>query len=276
MGIDVPQLTPAQWTLLLTLYGRALDSREPASVLGDVMADDLVSKIDCDFTELKIGSLVWQIATRAKMLDAMARRFVTAHPDAVVVDLGAGLDSRMYRLTPPSTIDWYDVDYPEVIELRASLFPQCAQGHPIGASVTDSHWLNQIPADRPTMIVADGLLAWLSEGATRSLLNRLTDHFPSGEMAFNEYGHPGRLEAWVGRHYGPPMLRAAVSASPYVGFDDPHLPERWDFRPTLVQQTSTMLAPEVALLPPLMRVVFRLSRSSKRSLRKTRILRYRF
>ncbi|MGH3914921.1 MAG: class I SAM-dependent methyltransferase, partial [Pseudonocardiaceae bacterium] len=252
-GIDVHRFTPVQWTLLLTLYGRALDSRKPASVLRDVLADELVSKIDYDFAQIKIRSLVWQIAARAKLLDDMVRRFLTVHPDAVVVDLGAGLDSRMYRLTPPSTVDWYDVDYPEVIELRASLFPQRAQAHPIGSSVTEADWLNQLPADRPTMIVADGLLAWFSEDETRSLLTRLTDYFPRGEIAFNDYGRPGRLEAWVGRHYGPPMLRSAVSASPYVGFDDRHLPERWNPRLRLAEETSTMRAPEVALLPPLMR-----------------------
>jgi O-methyltransferase involved in polyketide biosynthesis len=276
MGIDVHQLTPVQRTVLLTLYGRALDSRKPASVLGDVMAEELISKINYDFANLKMGSLVWQIAMRAKMLDDMARRFLTAHPDAVVVDLGAGLDSRMYRLAPPPTVDWYDVDYPEVIDLRASLFPEHARAHTIGASVTDPHWLDQIPAERPTMIVADGLMAWLSEGQTRSLLNRITDHFHSGELAFNEYGHPGRLEAWAGRRYGPAILRAAVSASSYVGFDDAHLPERWNPRLTLVEETSTMRAPEVALLPPVMRTVFRLSMSSRRTLQKTRILRYRF
>ena len=211
-----------------------------------------------------------------EMLDDMARRFLIAHPDAVVVDLGAGLDPRMYRLAPPPTVDWYDVDYPEVIDLRASLFPEQAQAHTIGASVTDPHWLDQIPADRPTMIVADGLMAWLSEGQTRSLLNRLTEHFHSGEVAFNEYGHPGRLEASVARRYGPAMLRAAFFASSYVGFDDPHLPERWNPRLTLVEETSTTRAPEVALLPPVMRTVFRLSMSSKRAFRKTRILRYRF
>jgi O-methyltransferase involved in polyketide biosynthesis len=277
MGIDVHQLTPVQSTLLLTLYGRALDSRKPTSVLGDVIADELINKMDYDFTDLRVGSsVVWQIAVRAKMLDDMARRFLITHPDAVVVDLGAGLDTRMYRLAPPPTVDWYDVDYPEVISVRASLFPQHTQAHSIGASVTGPHWCDQIPADRPTMIIADGLMAWLSEGETRSLLNRLTEHFPGGEVAFNEYGRPGRLEAWVARHYGPAMLPAALRASSYVGFDDPHLPERWNPRLTLVEETSTMRAPEVALLPPVMRTVFRLSMSSKRSLRKTRILRYRF
>lgn len=37
-----------------------------------------------------------------------------------------------------------------------------------------------------------------------------------------------------------------------------------------------MRAPEVALLPLLMRTVLRLSKFSKRSLHKTRLLRYRF
>src|SRR4051794_11192871 len=111
MGIDVRQFTAVQLTVLLTLYGRALDSRKPASVLGDVMADDLISKIDYDFTDLKVGSsVVWQIGVRGKALGGMARRFLIAPPGRVVVELGGGLETRMYRLAPPPTVDWYDVD----------------------------------------------------------------------------------------------------------------------------------------------------------------------
>lgn len=42
----------------------------------------------------------------------MVRHFVAHHPDVVVLDLGAGLDGRMFRVDPPPTVDWYDVDFP--------------------------------------------------------------------------------------------------------------------------------------------------------------------
>lgn len=69
------------------------------------------------------------------------------HPDAVVLDLGAGLNDRMFRIAPPPTVDWYDVDFPEVIALRRSVLREHAQAHTIGASLTDPHWLDQIPPD---------------------------------------------------------------------------------------------------------------------------------
>ncbi len=49
------------------------------------------------------SSAVRQTALRAKMLDDRARSFISQHPDAVVVALGAGLDTGMQRVEPPAT-----------------------------------------------------------------------------------------------------------------------------------------------------------------------------
>ena len=64
-----------------------------------------------------------QTALRAKMLDDRARTFISEHPDAVVVALGAGLDTGMLPVAPPATVDWYNVDLPNVIALRNELVP---------------------------------------------------------------------------------------------------------------------------------------------------------
>ena len=40
------------------------------------------------------------------------------HPDATVLHVGCGMDSRVFRVDPPATVQWFDVDYPDVIELR--------------------------------------------------------------------------------------------------------------------------------------------------------------
>ena len=40
--------------------------------------------------------------------------FIERHPDAVVVDLGAGLDSGFYRVAPPPKVHWYSVDLPGI------------------------------------------------------------------------------------------------------------------------------------------------------------------
>src|SRR6266700_737498 len=75
----------------------------------------------------KIGYTI--IATRAATFDLLASRYLADHPDATVLHLGCGMDSRVYRLDPPATVDWFDVDYPDVIDLRRQLFPERSAYH---------------------------------------------------------------------------------------------------------------------------------------------------
>ena len=84
---------------------------------------------------------------RTKILDEMVRRFVLRQPDAVVLDLGAGLE-RISRVNPPPTVEWYDVDFPEVVALRRKLLPQHANAHSVGADLTDPDWCTTSPDSR--------------------------------------------------------------------------------------------------------------------------------
>jgi O-methyltransferase involved in polyketide biosynthesis len=77
------------------------------------------------------------------------------------------------------------VDQPGVIELRRRLYEDTERYHMIGSSVTDPHWLADIPTGLPTLVVAEGLLMYLQEREVRRLLARLTDQFGSGEMLFD-------------------------------------------------------------------------------------------
>lgn len=149
--MDVSDLTPLEQTAFLTLYARALDSRWPRPILGDKLADNVVANIDYDFAAMGVtSSVVCQSALRAKMLDDRVRKYVAEHPDAVVVDLGAGLDDGMYRVHPPPTSAWYSVDLPAVIALRDKLLPGRDQAHSVAASLaTRSGRTRSRPTDRP-------------------------------------------------------------------------------------------------------------------------------
>ncbi len=175
MGNAISDLTPVEQTAFVTQYARAVDSRWPRPILGDALADDIVAKIDYDFDGLGVpASAIRQTALRGKLLDDRARRFIAEHPDAVVVDLGAGLATPMQRVMPPPTVDWYNVDLPNVIALRDEVVPADARAHSIAASLADNAWTDLIPADRPTFLIADGLVAFVSE----SLLVNLFRHIP--------------------------------------------------------------------------------------------------
>jgi O-methyltransferase involved in polyketide biosynthesis len=84
-------------------------------------------------------------------------------------------------------VDWYDVDFPAVASARERLTPEHPNAHVIGADVRDPDWLDAVPSDRPAIIVADGLMGFLTQDELVSLWNRLVSHFPSGEIVFNSY-----------------------------------------------------------------------------------------
>ncbi|WP_410590841.1 class I SAM-dependent methyltransferase [Amycolatopsis sp. lyj-23] len=268
------RLDPVQETLLLTLYARALDSKAPHPILGDTrsagLADRIAEDTGYDFAKLKLKpSLVTSTALRAKKLDDVIRGFVAAHPDAVVVDLGCGLDPRWARCAPPDGVDWYDIDFPEVIELRRRYLPD--RTHLVAADVTEPGWSGTLPGDRPAVVVADGVLPFLPGDSFRTTLRRLTTRLRSGELALNGYT---RFAAWAMK-YHPSIKALGIAAA--QGFDDPHEPEQWDAGLTFAEEQLLTRAPEVAAFPQPLRALTRLvARSTALSRQGTRVLRYRF
>lgn len=174
-------LTEEKETLLITLYGRALDARSERPVLGDTMAAWAVDEIDYDFGRIR-AEFASSAPLRAKFFDGWVREFLAANERATVVHLGVGLDTRVWRIDPGPGVEWYDVDYPEVVELRQQLFPERAGYHQLGSSVTAPEWLEQVPTGRPTLILAEGLSMYLEPDAGHALLRRLTDHFGHGTL----------------------------------------------------------------------------------------------
>jgi len=175
-------------TLLITLYGKALDSRAEHPILGDTFARDVVEQLDVDFAKLRIprGADI-SLPVRAKHLDGWTREFLAAHRRATVLHLGCGLDSRVFRIDPPTSVRWYDVDYPDVIDLRRRVYPARDGYTMIGSSVTDLRWLEQVPAADPVLVVGEGLVPYLQPADGIALLRRITERFPSGELMFDIY-----------------------------------------------------------------------------------------
>jgi O-methyltransferase involved in polyketide biosynthesis len=277
MGIATSDLSPIEQTAFLTEYARALDSRWQRPILGDSLAHEVVRKIDYDFVGLGVQtSVVCQTALRAKMLDDRVRAFVGRHPHAVVVDLGAGLDSGYHRVAPPSTVDWYSVDLPGITALRDQVVPAEPRSHSVSASLADERWPDAIPGDRPTILVADGLFAFLSEPLIAGIFRRITDHFGSGELAFNDYGRIGWISRLAIKLYPQKMFKDVGGQFRYPGFKDAHHPETWNPRMRLAEEASLADAPEVELFPGWIRVATKVSGLSKTGRRKARILLYQF
>lgn len=171
-------------TLFFTLYAKAADYSSKRSVLNDKAAYDLVKKLNVDIKKYAgFGGEV--MAVRSKQFDEWIKQFLAANKNVTVIHAGCGLDTRILRINPQPGVTWYDVDYPEVIELRKNFFEERPGYKMIASSITESIWINEIPNDNPVLIIAEGVFEYLAEDEVKILLNRLTNHFNHGEIIFD-------------------------------------------------------------------------------------------
>jgi O-methyltransferase involved in polyketide biosynthesis len=261
-------LTGPAETMLATLYLRAVDYDLPESVLNDRWAADAVSRLDYDFdrfSRMKANSA--SVTLRARALDEWVRELI--QPDCLVLHLGCGLDSRFERIEPPESVQWYDIDQPEVIALHRKLFPEHAQRRTIAASVTAPDLLETIPVDRPVLMIAEGLTMYLREVDGIALLRRIVDHFPSGDLLFDAFS---RLGVRLSNRFNPPVV---ISGSQLEwGIDDPQkLAARV---PGLSLISEQSFDADLRRIPPPMRLTIQLISRLPVTRRLSRLLHYRF
>jgi methyltransferase (TIGR00027 family) len=239
-----------EWTNLCTLYLRAYESRSPAAILGDTAAAEAVDRIEYDWARMRRAmrpeSGQYVVVMRAKRFDDWSADFLSRHPNAVVLHLGCGIDARALRLHPPETVQWFDVDQPRVIALRRKLYDDRDGYRMIGSSVTDEAWLNEIPTDRPMLMVAEGLVMYLTGPQVRTLLQRLTDRFDSGELVFDTTSP-----------IGPRLSKVLTKGITKWGIRDAREIEDWNPRLRFVDQSSVAALYERIPSAP-MRLMWRL------------------
>jgi O-methyltransferase involved in polyketide biosynthesis len=179
-------LGSVQRTLLLPLWGRAVESRKARPLLSDPLAARIVDGLDYDFSTVRanlnpVTQLAW--IARALHVDRHVREFLSAHPGATVVNLGCGLDTTFQRVDD-GRLSWVDVDLPDVIGLRDRLVPPAPRCRSVAASILDDGWLGDLPA-RAVLFVAAGVLYYFEEQQVRGLLTRLADRFLGSEIVFD-------------------------------------------------------------------------------------------
>ena len=214
-------------TLLFCLFGRAKLSKEYSSLFYDAKAVELVEKIDYDFStsDMPFEGIMFNIsrkgnlpsffgfpALRAKQFDDKIRTYITEHPHASVVNIGAGLDTTFYRIDN-GLIHWYDLDLPAVIEIRTQLLPEPDRTTYIAQSLFDPGWCKDVKhTEEGVFMVAGGVLPFFEESQVKQFFSLLTDNFHGGEIIFDA---PSKLDngfgAWGNRF--PPEQRDAMRAA---------------------------------------------------------------
>ena len=186
-------LTGVAETLLIPLYIRALESQRPDALLKDEIAVALVAQNASAFARIKQIRMDEDdqvaLVLRNREFDEQARRFLAQWPEAVVVDIGCGLDARFQRVDN-GRVEWYDLDLPEVIELRRMTIGDSAgRYHLLACSVFDDQWLNTVSVhrQRPCLFLAEGVLMYFEPAQVKSLVLRLRDTFPGAELVCDAF-----------------------------------------------------------------------------------------
>jgi O-methyltransferase involved in polyketide biosynthesis len=172
-------------TLLMTLYARACESQRPDAMIKDDLAVAMVNQIACDFPRLRMHRHdEIAVIMRMSRFDSHVRDFLTRNPHAVVIHIGCGLDTRFERVDD-GYVEWFDLDLPDVIELRRKLIgSESNRYHTLATSVFDEGWLEEVSRHkpRPLMFLAEGVFPYFEEAQIKSLFLKLRDHFPGSEL----------------------------------------------------------------------------------------------
>lgn len=182
------QLTGIPETLLIPLWARAAEGEHPEPIVRDDKAAKMVQQIDYDFSKFAKARLSQLgVAIRTMLLDQATSDFLRRKPDGVVVNLGAGLDTRRYRLGVET--DWYELDLAESLDLRRRFFEETDRYRFLTASVFDTEWMEKVDdGGRPVLLIAEGLCMYFEESELKPLFGRLAEHFPGAEMLVEVMG----------------------------------------------------------------------------------------
>ena len=180
-------------TLLIPLYIRALESERPDALIKDANAVALMRQMDqrkLQNTLVKVQDETRvAIVLRNRQFDIYARDYLMRYPNAVVVHIGCGLDTRFERVDN-GKVEWYDMDFPEVIELRYRLVGgDIERYHLLAGSVLDETWLNAVNEQhqRPFLFLAEGVFMYLTLVQVKSLVLNLQIKFPGAEIIFDAF-----------------------------------------------------------------------------------------
>ena len=176
-----------QKTMLLPLWGRAVESKKEKPLLVDQAALRIIESVDYDFTTLTnnlsdLTQMAWIM--RSLCIDETLQAFLERYPGSTIVNIGCGMDTTFERVDN-GTLLWYDLDLPEVIELRRQFISETERRKFIAASFLDENWLNEIRVSEQVFFIAAGVFYYFEEGEVKDFLVRLADRFPGCEIIFD-------------------------------------------------------------------------------------------
>lgn len=234
------ELNLLEKTLVVPLWHRAQASKAHPELLNDVKAIELVNHLDYDFSIFEQRFTVedsFRSAARARQFDDKLRAYISTHPDASIMNLGAGLDTAFYRVDNGS-IEWYDLDLPNVIALRKQLLPETHRVKYIAKSLFDMSWCADMDhTDNGIFILAKGILWFFEEAEIKRFFSSLADALPGAELICEACSTLGASIV------NDSLKSVDMDVEVKWELEDARVITQWDGRLKLIDQTPAYLIP---------------------------------
>ncbi len=177
-----PDLRPVSKTAYYCCGARAIDAAAERSVCQDRFAERFMSPEAWEIFEPFRGLEGPNVsnATRHRLIDDLLRERLARRPDMGIVVLGAGFDSRAFRLAGGR---WVELDEPSLLALKESRLPASEAPNPL-TRVAISFDREPLAAaltpyrDLPEpVVVLEGVLPYLTDAEATALLRAVRTTF---------------------------------------------------------------------------------------------------
>jgi len=218
-----PQIRDVSDTAFWVAQLRAAESERPDALFRDPLAARLAGEHGRRIAAAMPLSrmIAWNVAMRTVIIDDYIQRAVREGIDTVV-NLGAGLDARPYRMDLPAALRWIEADYPQIIDYKervlAAETPRCRLER-AGVDLAERTQRQELFARigmqaSKALILTEGVLPYLSVEEVAPLADDLrawdrarywvVDYFHPAAMRFRRHSSLGRALRNAAFRFAPP------------------------------------------------------------------------
>ena len=210
-------------TLYIPLYGKAYVSKK-GLFLEDKKAEEIW---DAEGFALKGKSkskwLAYYMGIRSAVFDGWLNEKMIEIPDAVIIHIGCGMDSRILRVGEMGH-KWFDLDFPQVIEERKRYFKESESYKMLSGDALSLNWSEIIPESKSAIVVMEGVSMYMTTDQLRQLTKKLSESFDTLALLTDCYS----VFAAKMSKYKNPINDVGVTQ--VYGLDDPCVLENCGFK----------------------------------------------
>lgn len=206
-------------TAFWVAHYRAVESQREDALFNDPFAERLTDERGKKIADSIEGVSLYSefaVITRTVIIDRFVYRLIEEGVDTII-NLGAGLDARPYRMDLPADLDWIEVDHPGIVahkeRVLASETPKCRLTR-VAADLADEQqrktFLENVASEsKKVLIITEGVIPYLSSEHVADLAKEL---HAQRRFAYwiTEYFHPDMYQ-----HLQHPARTAVMKRAPF-------------------------------------------------------------